>query len=114
MANDFNMSSPSEGRESSSPGEFNLYTILKSEEETFARSVEMQTAANPAKGADSIFEWRDSDENSIDSGSKEESTEFFGTIEAIGNAFISTFPKILEAVADILLEEADNNEKKRR
>ena len=114
MAKDFNMSSPSEGRESSSPGDFNLYTILKSEEETFARSVEMQTATNASKETNSLSEWHDRDEYSIDSGSKEESTEFFGTIEAIGNAFISTFTKILEAIADILLEEADNNEKKRR
>ncbi len=114
MATNYKMSSPSEGRESSSPGDFNLYTILKSEEETFARSVEMQTVTNASKETNSFSEWHDRDEYSTDSGSKEESTEFFGTIEAIGNAFISTFPKILEAVADILLEEADNNEKKRR
>lgn len=109
MAKNFNMGSPSERRENSPPGDFNLYTILKSEEEAYARSVERQIKSNVAKEPDTFSEWSDSDEKAIDSDSEEDTTELvYNTIEMIGKAFIATFPKILEAVADILFESVEN------
>ena len=105
MAKVLDPSFPSERRENSPLGDFNLYTILKSEEEAFARAVEKQTKTNVAKEPDTFSEWLDNDDKVIDSDSEEDTTELFcNTVEMIGKAFIATFPKILEAVADILFE----------
>lgn len=105
MENVSYISFPSEKSENSLTNDFNLYKILKSEEETFAKSVKKMTATNVTEGSNSFSGWQDSNENTVDSDSEEENTETVNEIiEKLGKAFISTIPKILDAVADILFE----------
>ena len=104
MAKVLDPSFPSERRENSPLGDFNLYTILKSEEEAFAKSVEKQTETNVAEESNSCFEMQDSN--------SEEDMEdaVYETIDELGKSFIKTFPKILESIADIISESMKKDE----
>ncbi|MGN1306013.1 MAG: hypothetical protein ACI4YB_13385 [Oscillospiraceae bacterium] len=111
MAKVFNSSFPPERCESSTPSNFNLYTILKSEEEAFAKSVEKQTETYVAEESSSCFGSQDSNEKAIDSNSEEDMEDaVYETIDELGKSFIKTFPKILESIADIISESMKKDE----